>query len=394
MKLRFLILGATVVFATSCDVRTKPDSGCQNAFCGVGGGFGGGFGVSGGGTGITTGGGNGTTGGGNGTTGGGNGTTGGGNGVTGGGSGVTGGGAGFTGGGSGTTGGGTGTIFGWDGGTSVGAVKNGAFCADHVTLENAVVIGIDSFNISTSTGTPNFLERFWVQDVNDREEGLFVEFFYDQSDIDPDAGVRVGDVVSVTGYMQSNSKFTDRTGYRKKLANAFRCDGGTAMEMHITGSNLPVANDVDAGFGNAREGTVQAGYWLGGTLVHIPGPVELTVANPAPFKRISAIPDDSTYFGFELDGGVLVNNFYTYDAPYRDGGCDWRKVALDGGHVVFADGITGIWDTFTHASCVDGGVASGCFANAGSIPDTTKTYTYVLYPLSCGDFGNVEVTTP
>jgi hypothetical protein len=369
MKLRFLILGATVVFASSCDVRNTNDSGCQNAFCNAGGGFG----VSGGGSGITGGG----SGGGNGVTGGGSATTGGGNGTTGGGS----------------AGGGTGSMFGWDGGTSVNAVKNGAFCADHVLLENAVVVGVDSFNISNQSGSANFLNRFWVQDVASPEDGLYVEFFYDESDIDPDAGVKVGDVVSVSGYMQSVSKFTDRTGYRKKLANSFAChlDGGLSMEMHITGTATPVANYVDAGFGNAREGTVQAGFWLAGNLVHIPGPVDLIEANPPPFQRISALPNDSLYFGYELDGGVLVNNWYTFDASYRDGGCDWRKVALDGGHVTFPDGITGIWDTFTHATCVDGGVDSKCFANAGQIPGTTKTYTYTLYPLDCSAFGNVTV---
>jgi hypothetical protein len=97
-------------------------------------------------------------------------------------------------------------------------------------------------------------------------------------------------------------------------------------------------------------------------------------------------------FGFEVTGGILVNNFKTYDQQWSDGGlvrCDWRQIALDAGSghsVSFPNGISGVWDTYSHASCRDGGV--GCndgalHRNAGLVPDTNNSFTYVLYPTGC-----------
>jgi hypothetical protein len=100
-------------------------------------------------------------------------------------------------------------------------------------------------------------------------------------------------------------------------------------------------------------------------------------------------------FGFEVTGGILVNNFATFDAQFSDGGsllrCDWRQIALDAGvgrTVTFPNGISGVWDTYSHASCRDGGVSCSdglVNRNAGIVPDTTNDFTYVLYPTDCAD---------
>jgi hypothetical protein len=111
----------------------------------------------------------------------------------------------------------------------------------------------------------------------------------------------------------------------------------------------------------------------------------LTNANPSALKRISASANDSVHFGFEVTGGVLVNNYKTYGST-QDGGtkrCDWRALANDGGTVRFPNGIRGVWDTFTHAPCADGGTSSSCFRDAGVVPGTDQTHTYVLYPQDC-----------
>lgn len=87
-----------------------------------------------------------------------------------------------------------------------------------------------------------------------------------------------------------------------------------------------------------------------------------------------------------------MNNYKTYRG-FGDGGvgCDWRAVAGDGGTVTFPNGVSGIWDTYAHAPCVDGGTASGCFATKAFVPGTVGAdggavnYTYVLYPMDCAN---------
>ena len=80
-------------------------------------------------------------------------------------------------------------------------------------------------------------------------------------------------------------------------------------------------------------------------------------------------------------GGALISNQSTYF------NCDWRGSAhYDGGTIIFPNGITGIWDTYTHAPCADGGVDSACFRNSGSVPGTANDYTYALFPRDCSDF--------
>ena len=347
-----------------------PDAGCVGFSCPQGGGVGG-------------------VGGGAGNTGGGAGNTGGGTGNTGGGTGNTGGGTGNTGGGTGNTGGGTG-FGGWDGGTTISAVRGARFCQERVRLENVVVVGID--NIFTG-GQGDTDTQFWVADQANVGNGIYVDktFFDEPGNYTP----VLGDVLNIDGYVTSESRFTNRIGRRVVFRSNSTCnrDGGLIDNANITVvsqgamfSPVMVAN----GFGNADGGFGRPNPENAGGLVHIPGPLVLSDPRPEAMHRVSALgAADTRYFGFEVEGGVIVNNYKTFT------NCDYRVMAEDGGTVTFNNGLIGIWDTYTHASCEDGGTScprDDDRRNEGIVPGTTNFYTYVLYPLDCAQIP--AVVTP
>ncbi|MFT3835749.1 MAG: hypothetical protein QM723_01980 [Myxococcaceae bacterium] len=300
----------------------------------------------------------------------------------------TGGGA-ATGGGS-ATGGGTGTgggsSFAWDGGHSVNAIKGAAFCNDNVTVENVIVTGIENSFVHNPGG--QFGGSFWIADQADQSQGFYVDQFYGD---DPSYQAAVGDVLTIVGYVTSESKYTDRVGYRKAITDGFTCQNVSDAGMWITktGTGTVTPFNVSLPFGDSMGGSTRPNKEVSSAHIFIPGPLTLTNANPSALKRISQVPNDSLYYGFEVsssqNSGILVDNLFTYDTS--DGGvrCDWRKVVLDGGSVTFPNGIGGIWDTFTDAPCYDGGTSCSKAHDAGIVPGTTNTYTYVLYPLDCSE---------
>lgn len=263
-----------------------------------------------------------------------------------------------------------------------------------VRLTDVVVTAV-SFNLAGDAGMtgnePPWRQEFWVTDPANPQQGIWVRKFYTDP---PETGRLVeGDQVTIEGYFGTEGRFNDRSGYRRvvKSQNDFLPSAerpGLPMVITRTGTVSPPApNQVTVGnFGNAEDGTARPNPEYAGGYVHIEGPLEITNPSPAAFKRVSENPNDSVYFGFEVTGGVLVNNYKTFQA---DGGCAWRDVALDAGtqgqKVVF-QAVRGVWDSFTHAPCADGGTASNCFRNDGTVPGTTNQWTNVLYPQSCDDY--------
>jgi hypothetical protein len=164
------------------------------------------------------------------------------------------------------------------------------------------------------------------------------------------------------------------------------------FDIRKTGSMAPLPPvDVPNTFG--ANGTIKAEPTYSGARVKIAGPLTMGLLNPEQLHRQSALgANDTRYYGFELSNGVLVNNFRTFDnAALEDGGrsrCDVRFIVGDGGTVTFPNGIIGVWDTYTHASCADGGTdLNNCFNNRGSVPGTPDAnYTNVLYPTDCADY--------
>lgn len=355
MTMRMVVLGAAVSALVACG-PARPTSGSG------GGEGGGGFIGTGGSTGTGGSGGSGGSGG----NGGGEGT-----------------------GGQGGAGGGSST-FGWDGGTTVSGVKGARFCQEQVTLENVVVTAIENI-VQGSQG--DWQAQFWVADQNDPESAIYVDKYY--TDPPGPYRVQVGDVLTLRGYLKRQSEYNDRRAYRLTFGSQFGCGSTLTGKLEVLaadGGGFVEPLEVTQPFGDAQGGNARPNSRLGSALVTIPGPLVLTDPSPMAFSRISERTNDTTYFGFEVTGGILVNNYATYDVRHNDGGvtvrCDWRQVALnaDGGTVVFPDGITGVWDTYSHAPCRDGGVScnDGFFTrDAGVVPGTSNEYTYALYPTSC-----------
>lgn len=253
-----------------------------------------------------------------------------------------------------------------------------------VKLEGLVVTVVDN-TVRGDEG--DYIAYFWAVDPCFPKEGIYVDKFF----TDPVTNYlpQPGDVLTLEGfYRQYNANGSDadelRHAYRPVLKSDFRLGvPGVTGRLTLTKTGTaPVPADltVPSGFGSAN-----AEY--GGARVHIPGPITLTNAAPLALKQRPDNPAHGTYLGFEVSGGVLVNNYKTFGET-RDGGsprCDWGAQAKDGG-VTFPNGIRGVWDTYSYVPCVSGASppdGGSCPRDAGYVPGTDNPYTYVLYPQNC-----------
>jgi hypothetical protein len=208
----------------------------------------------------------------------------------------------------------------------------------------------------------------------------------------------VGDLLNIRGFYKTQPSNWDRFGYRRHLGEGctgfVRSDGGVLIIDLVDAGVSSQAVTAPPGFGAAQNGNARPNPELLSTSVFIPGPLTVTNASPTALTRISATGGVAGYNGFEVTGGILVNNLFTFGES-RDGGpvrCDWRALAADGGRVTFPNGISGIWDTYTHAPCL-GNPSCGPNRDAGTVPGTTSpnTFTHVLYPTVCSDLpGQVQ----
>jgi hypothetical protein len=270
-----------------------------------------------------------------------------------------------------------------------------------------VVTAISFARASTSSlcpglGTAGVNASFWVADPANPQSGVWVDKF--RCDNPPDYLPQVGDVLSISGVIGLESSFRQQDGYRTTVQSEFDYIPNKPIGYFCTLTSvpsceplvitrtsgttpLPVVN-VPSSFGSG--GAIQAAAAHVGARVKIAGPLTVTDVYPAALRRLSALPGDTRYFGYQLSNGVLVNNFRTFDGAVLEGGvvsrCDVRNVVLDGGTVTFPNGLIGVWDTYTHATCVDGGInLTNCLNNQGVVPGTAANYTHVLYPTDCAD---------
>lgn len=265
----------------------------------------------------------------------------------------------------------------------IGQLRAGGEQGQRVQLSGLVVTEVDSFDEGNQG---DYIAYLWVVDPCYPKEGIYVDKFY--SDPVTNYLPAVGDVVTIDGLFRRYSPTArdanqSRHAYRPVLKSDFRLEPpGPTGSLNITKTGtmvVPEDRTVPPGFGNANGGSTQANPEYGGARVHIPGPISLTDPNPLALKSRPDSPDSGSYLGFEVTGGVLVNNYKTFGET-RDGGttrCDWRARVTDGGTVTFPNGIRGVWDTFSNVQCADGG------CNAGYVPGTDQQYTYVLYPQDC-----------
>lgn len=265
-----------------------------------------------------------------------------------------------------------------------------------VLLEGVVIHTVADVARRVESGATQVRAAFWVVDPARPGQGLWVR--KDWEDLPADFVPTVGQRVDLTGWMQAGSGLESFTGYRARLGNASAFGGASGtLELRRAGTlAVPADNAVVAGsFGNADGGLGRPNPELLGTRVYVPGPLVMTDPTPRAFHRVSADPDDSVYYGFEVSGGILVSSQDTAGASPTDGGparCDWQAlVRSDGGTVVFPLGLRGVWDTYTFVPCQDGGTGT-CAPDArgGRVPGTEPAdggpgnpYTHVLYPRDC-----------
>ncbi len=288
------------------------------------------------------------------------------------------------------------------------SVRSAGVFPSNVNLQGVVVTAISFARVSTATSlcagssSTGVNATFWVADANNPRFGVWVEKFRCDGAID--YFPQVGDVLNISGMVGFEASFQQQEGYRVMVKSGFDfvpskplgyvcalSSSPPCEPLIITkvGTRVPLAAlTVPSTFGAL--GAIRAEPSYVGARVRLPGPISVSNIYPSALKRISALPNDTRYFGYELSNGVLVNNFRTFEGAVLENGvishCDVRNVVLDGGTVTFPNGLIGVWDTYTQTTCTDGGVSSTtCFNNAGMIPGTSATYTHVLHPTDCAD---------
>jgi hypothetical protein len=273
-----------------------------------------------------------------------------------------------------------------------------------VTLEHVVVTAVDDLNRGSQG---DYIAQFWVVDPCFPKEGIWVDKFYD--DLPKAYAPQLGDELKIQGVfrrinrvssdvnLSSSEQTKTRNAYRPAIKSSFGLPGASVPLILTKTGTVQVPQDVPvpANFGNANGGATKANPEHGGARVHIPGPIDITHADPLALKQRPDAPEHGGYLGFEVTGGVLVSNYKTFGVTF-DGGtprCDWRAIVKDGGGVNFPNGIRGVWDTYSHVPCADGGftlsdggtrsTCANASRDAGYVPGTNNDYTYILYPQDC-----------
>ena len=243
-----------------------------------------------------------------------------------------------------------------------------------------------------------FRADFWVQDPALEHNGLFVSKYY--TDVDNAYLPKPGDKVDLVGWFNTVSNFAQQTGYRFVLEDAYAAfgdagttDGNLHVVVHSSGNARVPDVTTPAGFGNAESGAAHANSDYAGARVHIPGPLTITNLKPPALQNVN---DPTKYYGFEVTGGILVNDYRTATGNWTDSGtptsaCDFRTGPFVA--TTFPNGISGVYDTYTATPCKDGGVDPyGCSKgnSKGHVPGVDAGYTYVLYPETCADLSTAN----
>jgi hypothetical protein len=260
------------------------------------------------------------------------------------------------------------------------AQARGASSGTWVRLENVVIQTVESTTLGPQG---EYRSTFWVVDPANSRQGLWVS--KSSQDVPTTYVPRVGDRIDLEGWIQSRSRFEPFTAWRPQL---------TRLAITRLGTLTPPADhpvSLSTGFGNADGGFARPNPEYAGARVHIAGPLSLTNPNPRALQQVSDDPEDPRFFGFEVQGGILVRAYKTVGES--DGGeerCDWRRKALDGGSVLFPQGLRGVWETYSYAACQDrASTDAGCLRESAVVPGTEgrdgggNPFTYVLHPQNC-----------
>lgn len=322
------------------------------------------------------------------------------------GGGGAGGGSGGGGGAGGGSGGGGGGGVGGDAGFvdfQVRQLRSSATYGQKVRLNDVVVTAVGRL-FRGAQG--DYTAEFWVADQANLQNGIYVNKFFSDKARYTDGGLianwtpQPGDILTIEGIFSRYSNFTDRHGFRPTVGSGFDTISSVKPNppfsiTYKSSGPAPLPISVAAPFGDAQQGNTKANPEYAGTYVSLSGPVTITsTTNPAiaRLKKVGGAVTISGYNGFEVGGsgysGVLVDNFFTFafsDAGtgLTDNGCDYLRYKQDAGTTSVTFGtISGVWDTYAHPYCEDGGsAASNCFKNPN--PNLDGGYTYVLWPTRC-----------
>ena len=269
--------------------------------------------------------------------------------------------------------------------------------SSHVLINNATVQAV-SF-VSADGGTVGF----WIAD--DSDAGIYV---YKRGTDTITANPVAGDVVNIDGAFTTQPKYYAPEGYRYSVGNLYYGSGNAKNRPMIitpvaSGTASPLSVDASCAM-DAQGGTAklyQDSQKHAGQLIHINGPLTLTEAHPTAMAQVTELIDGgaliTSYRGFEVSGGILVDDSNTYS---NDGGfgapghCDWAIVADGGATVTFPNGITGVWDSYTMHPCIDNGTGgcktsgdNGYVPNAASLTSDggNQSTTFALFPRDCTD---------
>lgn len=261
---------------------------------------------------------------------------------------------------------------------SVAQARN-ALPGTWVKLRNVVIQTVESTgrgDAGESTGS------FWVVDPANPKQGLWVYKSYRDSPTSYE--VKVGDRIDLEGWVRHQDGREPFTAWRPRLVD---------LVITRVGTLTPPSDHAlspSTGFGNADGGFGRPNPEYAGSRVHLTGPLSLTNPRPTAMRHVSDDPEDPRSFGFEVEGGILVHDARTAGGT-DGGGCDWRERALDGGSVVFPQGLRGVWETYTYAPCQDrASTDAGCLREPALVPGTAlpdgggNLFTYVLHPQNCG----------
>ncbi len=250
-----------------------------------------------------------------------------------------------------------------------------------VRLRNVVIQTVDALQLDAQ-GNPQ--GSFWVVDPANPKQGLWI--FKSSEDLPAPYAPKVGDRIDLEGWLQYQGGFEPFTAYRPQLVGRSSAHPTARLVITRLGTLTPPADhpvSPSTGFGNADGGFGRPNPEYAGSRVHILGPLSLTNPQPRALQGVSDGAEAPSFFGFEVEGGILVRDDQT-------SGCDWRQKALDGGTVVFPQGLRGVWETYSYAPCQErAGTDAGCLRLPALVPGTQtpdgggNKFTYVLHPRNC-----------
>jgi hypothetical protein len=224
----------------------------------------------------------------------------------------------------------------------------------NVTVENVVVVAENHY-VDMSTGTT--VGTFYLMDKETSGPGLAA--YHSKNDMT--AYPQVGDLVTVNGWL---SKFDGSLQLSTKSGvtlSVTKNGSGTVTGGAETPAGMPIAAASPAAYSHAMADNHPDQI---GNVLKFSG--ALTVSNMAAFFTTQAMDAGATPRGFEITGGLWVDDQFVYHDCIK-------PLNLDGGVLPLQNGIVGVWDRYIDYYM--------------TTPPGTGPAVPVLRPTTCKDLG-------